>query len=188
MGDRVAVMHGGRLLQVAEPRDLYDRPCNRTVAAFVGQSNLWDGRVRGAGRVATELGELACDTAGFQTGATTTVLVRPEHVVPSRGVERVGTPNVFSGRIAQDRFIGAVRRCDFAIGDRSIAIETSIRDDFTAVSIPPEAIRLLPPDDLGTNPEQGGSDEQMADRIAPRGGDRLSRGSDGAGRSGALSG
>jgi multiple sugar transport system ATP-binding protein len=36
MGDRVAVLKDGVLQQVDTPRDLYDRPCNSFVAAFIG--------------------------------------------------------------------------------------------------------------------------------------------------------
>jgi multiple sugar transport system ATP-binding protein len=36
MGDRVAVLHSGRLQQVAPPREIYDQPCNRFVAGFIG--------------------------------------------------------------------------------------------------------------------------------------------------------
>ena len=36
MGDRVAILHQGRLQQVAPPRELYDHPRNRFVAGFIG--------------------------------------------------------------------------------------------------------------------------------------------------------
>jgi len=36
MGDRVAVMRGGKLQQVATPQDLYDHPANEFVAGFTG--------------------------------------------------------------------------------------------------------------------------------------------------------
>jgi multiple sugar transport system ATP-binding protein len=36
MGDRVAVLHSGRLQQVASPREVYDYPANRFVAGFIG--------------------------------------------------------------------------------------------------------------------------------------------------------
>jgi multiple sugar transport system ATP-binding protein len=36
MGDRVAVMRGGQLQQVATPQDLYDHPANEFVAGFMG--------------------------------------------------------------------------------------------------------------------------------------------------------
>src|SRR5215211_7083850 len=49
MGDRVAVMRDGRLEQAASPQDLYDRPANLFVAAFIGSPamNLVSGRVVG---------------------------------------------------------------------------------------------------------------------------------------------
>src|SRR4051794_27850510 len=40
MSDRIAVMDGGRVLQVGSPRDVYEEPRSRFVAGFVGVSNL----------------------------------------------------------------------------------------------------------------------------------------------------
>ncbi len=37
LGDRVAVLDGGRIVQVGRPLDLYERPVNRFVARFIGQ-------------------------------------------------------------------------------------------------------------------------------------------------------
>ena len=36
LGDRVAIMHEGRLQQLGTPEDVYDRPANRFVAGFLG--------------------------------------------------------------------------------------------------------------------------------------------------------
>src|SRR5690606_6314627 len=36
LGQRIAVLDGGRLQQVAAPRALYERPANRFVAGFIG--------------------------------------------------------------------------------------------------------------------------------------------------------
>ena len=148
VADRVAVMHEGRLVQVAPPRELYDAPATEGIARFVGDANLWPGTVAAAGTVMTAIGTLACDTAGFDAGDAVTVLVRPENVEPlaaanappnGRGV------NVFSGAVVTDRFLGSARRLDLAAGDGTIRVETRIRDAVTAVSIPPEHIRLLTP-------------------------------------------
>ena len=49
MADRVAVMDAGRILQVAPPRQLYERPGSRAVAGFFGDINLWEGKVTGDG-------------------------------------------------------------------------------------------------------------------------------------------
>ena len=41
LGDRVAVMHDGRLAQVGSPDELYRRPTDRWAATFVGEANLF---------------------------------------------------------------------------------------------------------------------------------------------------
>jgi ABC-type Fe3+/spermidine/putrescine transport system ATPase subunit len=40
LGDRIALMHGGRLVQVDTPEMLYREPANSFVAGFIGNSNL----------------------------------------------------------------------------------------------------------------------------------------------------
>src|ERR1700761_91584 len=47
MSDRIAVMHEGLIAQIGCPEELYDRPCNRFVAAFIGESNFLPGIVHG---------------------------------------------------------------------------------------------------------------------------------------------
>jgi spermidine/putrescine ABC transporter ATP-binding subunit len=47
MSDRIAVMNEGLIAQVGTPEDLYDRPCDRFVASFIGESNFLPGVVRG---------------------------------------------------------------------------------------------------------------------------------------------
>src|SRR5690606_11285240 len=50
MADKVAVMSGGRILQIGSPNDIYDRPQNRFVAEFLGTSNIFEGHVSGDGK------------------------------------------------------------------------------------------------------------------------------------------
>jgi putative spermidine/putrescine transport system ATP-binding protein len=47
MSDRIAVIHGGRIQQLDTPRHLYDRPMNRFVAEFIGESSLLEVEVTG---------------------------------------------------------------------------------------------------------------------------------------------
>lgn len=144
IADRVAVMRDGELVQVAPPRDLYDAPADEETARFVGEANLWRGTVVAQGQMRTAIGNLACDTRGHANGAIVVALVRPENVVPITAADTTA-PNVFSGPVAADRFLGSVRRLDFKIGDDFIRLETRIRDAISGVSIPPDAIRLLLP-------------------------------------------
>src|SRR5204863_473752 len=46
LSDRVAVMRDGRVLQVAPPKELYERPAGRFVADFVGTNNFLPGTCR----------------------------------------------------------------------------------------------------------------------------------------------
>ena len=45
MASRVAVMNRGRLVQIGAPAEIYERPCSRFVAGFVGEVNLFEGRL-----------------------------------------------------------------------------------------------------------------------------------------------
>jgi iron(III) transport system ATP-binding protein len=76
LGDRVAVLAEGRVVQVGPPAELYQRPATRWLAGFVGDANL----VRGTGEGATAgtlLGRLPLVTPA--TGDVD-VLVRPEQL------------------------------------------------------------------------------------------------------------
>jgi ABC-type Fe3+/spermidine/putrescine transport system ATPase subunit len=47
MSDRIAVMRAGRIEQVGQPLDVFDRPATAYVADFVGASNFWTGSAAG---------------------------------------------------------------------------------------------------------------------------------------------
>jgi multiple sugar transport system ATP-binding protein len=61
MGDRVAVMRGGKLQQISSPQDLYDQPANVFVAGFIGSPamNIFRSRLS-----KDELGNLSIDFGG----------------------------------------------------------------------------------------------------------------------------
>jgi len=91
MGDRICVMRGGEIMQVAEPLELYHRPANTYVAGFIGSPpmNLI------AGTVQRRDGELwFVETAA--DGAGLAVPLRDE--LARRAQERVGRPIVFGLR------------------------------------------------------------------------------------------
>jgi spermidine/putrescine transport system ATP-binding protein len=85
MSDRIAVMSKGRILQVGSPRDIYDRPSERFVANFIGETNFLEGTVSGVSgnEAVVKLGSGAVISAGLPQGSNpsgrVTVVVRPEH-------------------------------------------------------------------------------------------------------------
>jgi multiple sugar transport system ATP-binding protein len=86
MSDRVAVMMGGRLMQVARPQTIYDDPQDLAVATFIGtpEINTLPGRIEQDGRVAV-LGEPWPVTVAATAGAAVTVAIRPEALVAKGG-------------------------------------------------------------------------------------------------------
>lgn len=79
MADRIAVMHHGRVQQVAEPVTLYRQPGNVFVADFIGESNLFLGRRVPAGLEVPGLGVLA-GQGDVPEHASAHLMVRPENV------------------------------------------------------------------------------------------------------------
>lgn len=108
VGDRLAVMVGGRLLQTGQPQDVYDGPQTVEVAEFIGGGQLLPGSA-GSGRLSTVLGSLRTDAPD---GAAR-LLVRAEDVRVLPGSAAEGTP----GRITRRRFHGHDRLDEVALED-----------------------------------------------------------------------
>jgi putative spermidine/putrescine transport system ATP-binding protein len=142
MADKVAVLNDGRLLQVASPAELYDRPASRFVAGFVGTANLLEGTLRAPDLVETAVGPIACAPSALPTGSRVTACFRPE-ALRIAAAETAG-PNLFRGEVRRDRFLGSIRRFDFAVPGGELLAETASRETITHLQLPPEAVRLLP--------------------------------------------
>jgi len=78
MSDRIGVMSGGKLLQVGTPRDIYDRPVNRFVADFIGETNFLPAKVVPGG-VCLKTGDVLSVPTGDRAGDVA-VAVRPEQI------------------------------------------------------------------------------------------------------------
>lgn len=82
MADRVGVIGHQRLQQWANAYDLYHRPANRFVAAFVGEGVLLPARVFDEAHVETELGVLVADhQLRCPPGTAVEMLLRPDDVI-----------------------------------------------------------------------------------------------------------
>jgi multiple sugar transport system ATP-binding protein len=134
LGDRIGVMRAGKLLQMASPDEIYNRPADLFVASFTGASNLL------AGRVLERAGEFGIVDAGFghsltallptdvKAGEAVRIAVRPENV--KLGANGFVGPNRFIARVATQRYQGTQTVYELAVqGVRLEALElgTSIR-------------------------------------------------------------
>jgi putative spermidine/putrescine transport system ATP-binding protein len=110
LSDRIAVMNGGAIEQIGPPADVYSRPANRFVADFIGQSNIYRGKV-----AASSAGALTVTLASGQTfvargasprpiGTEVGLVLRPE--APTRLADGVSADNVAAGRIEDVVYVG----------------------------------------------------------------------------------
>jgi spermidine/putrescine transport system ATP-binding protein len=85
MSDRVAVMSQGRVEQVGISSEIYNNPATAFVASFVGENNLFDGRVvavrDGEAQIETAFGPLTgLNPSRLQVGDEALLFVRPERL------------------------------------------------------------------------------------------------------------
>ena len=123
MSDRIAVMNGGVVEQLATPRELYQRPASAFVAGFIGTSNLITLRAdrHEDGLSIMDLGEgqriLAPDTGRVE--ATVQITVRPEWIKLASGEVGSRASHV-GGTVADVVYLGSMTQfiVDLATGER----------------------------------------------------------------------
>lgn len=100
LGDRVAVIHEGQLLQVGTPEEVFRRPNSEQVARFVGVQNLFRGRLQplGDGYSRLHLDDISITVVGEAKGEAH-LSIRPEEIVLSREPLHSSARNSFRGRI-----------------------------------------------------------------------------------------
>ena len=140
LADRIVLQREGRIVQTGTPREIYDAPADAFVAGFVGRANVLDARVIDAETVDTAIGRLATSRHGRSAGDALRLLVRPERVEVAR--DATGE-NVFVAEVLRDRFFGATRQLEIALGNGRLEIETAVRDHVGRVRVPREAIQFL---------------------------------------------
>ena len=119
LGDRIAVVHEGRVVQVGTPEDIFRRPADRFVARFVGVRNIFEGAVLhqdGEGYSSFQSGHLELAVVTDLTGPAH-ASIRPEDIIISRDPLRSTARNHFQGHVVD-------------IADRGTLI-------YVTVSVPP---------------------------------------------------
>jgi len=148
LGDRVGVMRDGKLLQMAAPNEIYNRPADLFVANFTGASNELAGRLveRNGEFGIVDLGggnrAEAALLAPLAPGDAVRIALRPENI----GLGRRDGANTFEARVIDRRYQGTQTAYDIDLfGKRLEVLElgTAARHDIGAtapVSLPREAL------------------------------------------------
>jgi len=111
MSDRVAVMSGGKVLQIASPTELYEKPTSIEVAGFIGQMNFLPAQI--ADQAGEEI-KLEVDGVGpavavngghsWTSGKDITLALRPERLLI--GDAASSAPNRLTARVQAIAYLG----------------------------------------------------------------------------------
>lgn len=148
LSDRIAVMAGGRIVQVGRPHEIYERPADRFVADFIGQASFLPGQVVGHDgeevrvRLASGHELRVRSVQPWSLGQAVLVAVRPERVV----VADTQTENVLPGAVRAHMYLGARYLCLVDVGGLEVRLEvpSELPRGQVRLYVAPHAAILLP--------------------------------------------
>ncbi|MDR1536370.1 MAG: ABC transporter ATP-binding protein [Planctomycetota bacterium] len=130
ISDTIAVMNRGRVEQIGSPAEIYEAPQSSFVAAFIGDTNFFDGAVREADgdycRVAIEgfADVLLFNDKKVRPGGAVHLSLRPEKLLilqepPPAGEER---RNTVRGIVEEVVYLGAATKYWVRVGEYRLAV------------------------------------------------------------------
>jgi iron(III) transport system ATP-binding protein len=154
LSHRIAVMHGGQIVQLGKPMEIYKEPANLFVAGFVGTTNVIQGHAlsneaNDFGHVETDLGRLRCPLPpNIKAGQPVSMMFRPEAVVlHTEQPEARG--NLVFGTVKSAVFTGNRVGYEINSGEYHLRAETSPyvaelkRGQHVWLELPAERMRVL---------------------------------------------
>lgn len=109
LSDRIAVMNGGKILQVGTPSDIYDSPQSRFVADFIGTTNFLEGTLISENEITLTmeppLKVVSTPNNDIPLNASVTVAVRPERI-DLRMTPTSDVANCLRGVIQDESYLG----------------------------------------------------------------------------------
>ena len=182
MSDRIAVMSHGRIEQIAEPVEIYERPSTTFVAGFIGVSNLMPGVVKSGGAK----GEVLLDSGvtvtasvnGFEQGDRCHAVVRPEKLLIATQDEKDGgkIPSV-EGIVESSLYLGTSTQMQVRLPDDVVMTVLSPNsDEAERQSLPgggarvrlswaPEHMHLVRETEYAPGTAQAGEDRVEAETV-----------------------
>ena len=146
--NNIAVMFGGRIAQVASPKEIYQRPVNRQVADFLGGMNFVNAEI-----VEENGAEMVLETSGFgrvkadkpaafvRSGNGATLGIRPERLRVLWDDAR--SQNEIAGTVVDRHYFGEITHLIVEIPGLEKPLSVTETNDFGADDIPVgTAIRL----------------------------------------------
>lgn len=151
MSDKIVVMSDGVIQQIGTPEEIYNEPKNAFVADFIGESNIFNGKVTDKLQVQFCDHTFTC-VDDFHIGTKVDVVVRPEDIVMKPKGE--GMMNVVVDSVV---FKGVHYEITVLSGDNEIVIHSiynAVVGDTISIDIDPDSIHLIE-NNLTTNDFEG---------------------------------
>jgi putrescine transport system ATP-binding protein len=155
MADRIAILDRGEVMQVATPPEVYEAPGSRFVAGFVGNVNMFEGRIAGRTAAGAEIAGTngltiaTSDAGGAEAGTPVAFAIRPEKIkVSSRRPE--GAVNAMEGEVFDLAYLGDMTVYHVRLDDGQVVKASSLNasrvtedpltwNDRAWISFPPDA-------------------------------------------------
>ena len=130
LSTRIAVMDAGRFMQIGTPTEIYEFPNSRQVATFIGNANMFEGRVteNGPDHVIVQSSEPECQIyidhgLSIQEGSKVWVALRPEKIRISKQPPNTDGNNMIKGMVDDIGYLGGISTYRIKIdGDRIVEI------------------------------------------------------------------
>lgn len=151
MSDKIVVMSDGVIQQIGTPEEIYNEPKNAFVADFIGESNIFNGKVTDKLQVQFCDHTFTC-VDDFHIGTKVDVVVRPEDIVMKPKGE--GMMDVVVDSVV---FKGVHYEITVLSGDNEIVINSiynAVVGDTISIDIDPDSIHLIE-NNLTTNNFEG---------------------------------
>jgi putative spermidine/putrescine transport system ATP-binding protein len=144
LGDRIVVMQKGKIAQIGTPREIYFTPKNRFVAEFIGAANIIEAPIEN-GHLVLSGGRQPI--GGDANLAAAVAMIRPEtiHVVAAGSAPLTGTIDSVSFIGDRQRMVISGASGKFLTVDAPNTVQARAGERI-GLSIAPDAVRLLPPE------------------------------------------
>jgi spermidine/putrescine ABC transporter ATP-binding subunit len=139
MSDRIAILNASRIEQVGSPDDIYERPKNKFVGDFIGETNILDAEVTGEknGMIEIVTSEGLKIVASKQHTISTknvSILIRPERI-GFIAASKEGL-NTYEGIIEETIYLGDTCKYKVRIGGKETVVVTKKNDHKTIRYVP----------------------------------------------------
>ena len=145
MSDTVVVMRDGHILQIGDPKRIYDEPANAFVADFIGESNILRGTMVRDELVHFSGYDFPCVDSGFGENVPVDVVVRPEDIMLVG--EDIGQ---ISGIVKSVLFKGVHYEMMIDVGETTFKVHSTVmqpQGSRVGVNIVPYNIHIMKPMD-----------------------------------------